>query len=424
MKKILYIIPYIPYPLTSGGNQAFFSMIEYLRHRFEVSILLYPKTRAQESNLKELRKEWSNVAFFIFREVKAPQVCSSFYYKLLKKIKKTVDRKIKRQLLYANKDVLRNKSTLFSSAFTPLNKEYAEYVSSVAKQGFDLIQVEFYELLSLGYLLPDDVETIFVHHELRYIRNENEMALFDKPNEEEKMLLEVAKDFEHSALQRYNHIIVLTETDRKILSGFMGRKERIYASPAVINLPVISIDKFVPATYRLTFIGGEDHFPNLDAVMWFCQEIAPCLRSQGIHFTFQVVGHWHSFYAKELIKTCSELELVGYVDNLQAFLQGSISIVPIRIGSGMRMKILDAVSSLTPFVTTPKGVEGIDLRNEEECLIADTTTNFTDAITRLIRDEDLQKRLATQADLRFRTLYKSQEMLDKRLAIYNQVLKG
>lgn len=51
-------------------------------------------------------------------------------------------------------------------------------LQKVAHTGFDIIQVEFYELIALGYVLPQNVQTIFVHHELRYIRNENEMNLF------------------------------------------------------------------------------------------------------------------------------------------------------------------------------------------------------------------------------------------------------
>lgn len=58
MKKILYIIPYVPYPLTSGGNQAFFHMIDYLRDKMDISILLYPINKAQESDVEELKKLW------------------------------------------------------------------------------------------------------------------------------------------------------------------------------------------------------------------------------------------------------------------------------------------------------------------------------------------------------------------------------
>lgn len=424
MKKILYIIPYIPYPLTSGGSQAFFHMVEYLRHKMDISILLSPITSAQERDAEELKKLWNNVDFYIFTEsMKDPEVRNPLYYKWLKKARMSIKRKMRRQKLVADKiDVARNKSTLFISTFKPLHKKYIRFVSTVSRKGFDIIQVEFYELISLGYLLPDDAQSVFVHHELRYIRNENEMDLFDQVNDEECMLYRIAKDYERSALRSYKHVITLTEIDRQILVDFIGREERIYASPAVVQIADNSNEVFVPATKRLTFVGSEDHFPNLDAVLWFCREIAPCLRRRGFDFTFQVIGKWHSIYAKEVESLCAELELVGYVENLQDYLKGSIGLVPVRIGSGMRMKILDAVSSGIPFVTTSKGVEGIDFRDEEECLMADSAENFADAIIRLAGNQALQEKLAHQAENRLHQLYNPQEMLYKRLAIYNQIL--
>ena len=91
--------------------------------------------------------------------------------------------------------------TLDSSFFEPLPSKYAEYISTVSRRGFDIIQVEFYPLISLGYLLPENVQTIFVHHELRYVRNENEMEFLERVTDEERMLYRIGKDFEHSALR-------------------------------------------------------------------------------------------------------------------------------------------------------------------------------------------------------------------------------
>ena len=65
-KKILFIIPYIPYPLDSGGNQAFFNMVEYLRHKMAVSVLLYPETEKRMQDVESLKKIWDNVDFFIY----------------------------------------------------------------------------------------------------------------------------------------------------------------------------------------------------------------------------------------------------------------------------------------------------------------------------------------------------------------------
>lgn len=89
----------------------------------------------------------------------------------------------------------------------------------------------------------------------------------------------VAKDFEWNALQKYKHIIALTEVDRLLLANCLGREEHIYASPAVIKFESNSETEFIPCVHRrFTFVGYGEHFPNLDAVVWLCKEIVPYLR--------------------------------------------------------------------------------------------------------------------------------------------------
>lgn len=216
-KKILFIIPYIPYPLDSGGNQAFFNMVEYLRHKMAVSVLLYPETGRRMQDVESLKKIWDNVDFFIYtpktKTVRLPKIKHPFYYKWLQKIHASVTRKMNRQQIWTDEtgevvDLVRGKSTLFSSCFQPLDQGYVEYVSQVAHSGFDIIQVEFYELLSLGFLLPENVQTIFVHHELRYIRNEKEITLFREQTAGDRMLFHIAKDFERSALLKYKDVLL------------------------------------------------------------------------------------------------------------------------------------------------------------------------------------------------------------------------
>ncbi|ADV42563.1 glycosyltransferase [Bacteroides helcogenes] len=432
MKKILFIIPYVPYPLDSGGNQAFFNMVDYLRDKMSVSVLLNPGSGIQRENVEALKKLWPNVFFYIFtkKEVECGQltVRHPFYYKWLGKAKASLERKMRRQRIVTKsvaedyEDIIHRKSTLYVSAFAWLDPGYLKYVSQIANLGFDIIQVEFYELISLGYLLPDNVQTVFVHHELRYIRNENEMSLFKSVTDEDRMAFSVARDFEKDALLKYKHVIVLTEIDRQKLVEFMGREDNVHASPAVVRIEDLSVSMFVPATtHRLTFVGSEDHTPNLDAVIWFCKEIAPCLRKMGFNFKFQVIGRWKGSCVMNLLTVCPEMELVGYVENLGEFARGSIALVPIRIGSGMRMKILDAISADVPFVTTSKGVEGLDFCDGEECLKADSTTDFARAIVRLSDDCELQLNMSLRAKNKLKGLYNPQQMLERRLEIYTRI---
>lgn len=425
MKKILFIIPYVPYPLNSGGNQAFFNMVDYIRRQMSVSLLLYPDSDRNETNLEQLKKVWPDVDFYVFtRDMAKPAVRHPFYYKWLGKAKASLTRKMRRQLLASEtQDLVRKKSTLWKSMPGLLDSAYMDYVVEVAGRGFDIIQVEFYELIELGYLLPRDVPTVFVHHEIRFIRNQNEMALFEDVTPQERMLYEMAKDFECMALKQFGHIVTLTDTDARILSDLTGCSERIRTSPAIVRMPERKDMKdFLPATDRLTFVGSEDHFPNLDAVDWFCREVIPCLRRRGLKFKVQVVGQWRGDRIKELCTACPELELPGFVEDLHEYLRGSVFLVPIRIGSGMRMKILDGIASRAPIVTTTKGCEGLDFVSGTECLVADEAEGFAEAIVRLLGDVPMQERLAVQAEEKLARIYDPVRMLDRRMAVYKEIL--
>ena len=98
MKKILFILPCVPYPLTAGGNQAFFNMVEYIRHKMSVSLLLSPGNK-EMNDVESLRALWTNVDFYLFREEDAePKTRCPRYYRWLKKMSESISRKMQRQL--------------------------------------------------------------------------------------------------------------------------------------------------------------------------------------------------------------------------------------------------------------------------------------------------------------------------------------
>lgn len=429
MKKILFIIPYIPYPLNSGGNQAFFNMVDYLRHQMEVSLLLCAFSSRDEENITRLKEIWPDVSFYVFRrrsqfEALKPKLKHPRYYRWLEKVGNSVSRKMRRQVIQVE-DHTRNMSVLPNSLFSDFEYGYVDYVGKVSRQGFDMIQVEFYELVALGYILPKEVDTIFVHHELRYVRNENELSLFKERSLEDELHFRVAQDFERGALKAFKYIIALTEVDRKLLIDFLGREDRIFASPAVVHFKASKTLQFEPAIdHRFTFVGYGYHYPNVDAVLWFCRKIAPCLRKHHFKFKLQVVGEGYASYEAQLKKQCPEVEFLGYVDDLKPVLLSSVALVPIRIGSGMRMKILDMISLGIPFITTSKGVEGIQLQHGQDCLMADTAEDIAQSMIQLAGDQELQRNLVRSAHARLDSLYKPQEMLEKRWQVYQQICQG
>lgn len=429
--KILFILQYIPYPLDSGGNQATFSMIDAIRKKHEVSLIFHLKHNAERKAMNALKKEWDNVTFYAYRNLCSQESRPhSIYFRLLNAINRTTNRKIQRRIrknsqknsgAYKNKkpialeeDFVRENSLLnHELPFFPT--EFQNFVWSISRKGFDIIQIEFYECLQLVYLLPPEPKKIFIQHEIRFVRNKNELDLFLDKHPSDEFRYQFLKDMELKALSHYNKIVALTEVDKQVMLK-EDKNLNIYVSPAIV-----STQNFLPAaeepTSELVYIGGGFHFPNADGIMWFCKEIDPLLKKAGCNPTINIVGNWNKEIQEKLLKIKPNLHFTGFVDDLGAYINGKISIIPLRIGSGMRMKILDSISSGSPIITTSKGYEGLPL-TPNECMIVDSPEEFATAIIELLANKELQKQLVNNAQQKFSNIFNFEEMRSKRLALY------
>jgi glycosyltransferase involved in cell wall biosynthesis len=125
--------------------------------------------------------------------------------------------------------------------------------------------------------------------------------------------------------------------------------------------------------------------------LWFAQEIWPRIHAQQPHLIFTVVGKNPPEYLTQLHGT-NGIEVLGFVPEVEASLADTaVFVVPLRAGGGMRVKILDTWSWGLPIVSTSIGAEGIDIRDGENILIADTPTAFSAAVLRAANDLDLNQ---------------------------------
>ena len=437
--KILFILTYVPYPLNSGGNQATFNMIDNLRGSNDISILCYLRYGSEIRAYEELKTVWPDVTFYSCssKELTGPAAsyeltmpntlsCRIFNY-----VQNSMERKIKRRMYrqqtraiisrQQQDDYLKENSTLFHLR-TDYPPEFQNLVWEVSRKGFDVVQVEFYESMSLVYLLPDDVKKVFVHHEIRYVRHENELSLFHHVSPYELGRFRYLKDMETMTLARYDHIIVLTEVDKEILLND-NPNLNVYVSPAVVAMPdnYMHFKRKEGELKRLVFVGSGDHFPNADGVLWFCEAVMPQLKAMGMDVSLDIVGVWRSKIRKKIQAVCSKANFTGFVDDLPTFLNDKVSIVPIRIGSGMRMKILDSIVAASPIVTTAKGCEGLPFKDGEDYLIADEPEDFAKAVAELLNDENLQNRLAVSIQENMRSTFDFDNLKQRRIDFYKTI---
>ena len=114
-------------------------------------------------------------------------------------------------------------------------------------------------------------------------------------------------------------------------------------------------------------------------------------------------------------------KLYGFVDSIADVAGGGIMLVPILSGSGMRMKILEAAALAMPIVTTSVGKEGLAFENQVHCLVADSPQAFADAITLLLRDKALRRKLALNAQELFARNYSIESLVEVRQQVYNKM---
>lgn len=403
--NILILTPYLPYPLNSGGAQGMYNMIDNLRHRHHFTLITNEGSSNREDNRKALQQLWPEVDIIYYSFLHQLQ-CPAFVYE-----------KTRRILL--KKLAPNSRQLAVEMAVRPYGEWFsAHHVNFVRRliddRHIDLVQVEFFECLPWVRHLPSSVRRIFIHHELGFVRKERLLSHFQLSHKERAQLAE-AKRMEFSDLERYDAVVTVTATDKATLER-EGLHTPVYVSTLAINTPSFP---YSVSPGQLTFIGGFGHLPNKEGIDWFTTEVAPLLRNQ--HLTLDLIGNsWPSAYAK---RTEITICLRGFIENLSDVALGSIMIVPILSGSGMRMKILEAAAMSLPIVTTTVGVEGLDFEDGHSCLVADTPEAFAKAIQRLCEDDALRRSLGEAANRLFQVRYHPSVLAGVRDKIYQQVMQ-
>lgn len=144
---------------------------------------------------------------------------------------------------------------------------------------------------------------------------------------------------------------------------------------------------------RITFLGGLHWPPNSQGVLWFAREVWPEIRRRVPDARFTVIGKDPPTELGEISST--GIDVTGYVADIEPYLkETAVFVVPLHAGGGMRVKILDAWCRGLPVVTTTIGAEGIDYREGENVLLADSPKDFASAVIRIFQEWWLAERLS------------------------------
>ncbi len=190
-------------------------------------------------------------------------------------------------------------------------------------------------------------------------------------------------------------LTVVSEAEQRAMQTFAPRGSRIIVIPNAVDADANRPDPacaLQPET--LIYPGAVTYSANLDAVTYFIQEVWPRIRARAPQARFTVTGGTGNVDVRALAAQPG-VTFTGYLPEVAPAVRSSWAVVvPLRVGGGTRLKILEAMALGTPVISTRKGAEGLNVHPGEDILIADTPDALAEAALQLFADADLRARLS------------------------------
>jgi glycosyltransferase involved in cell wall biosynthesis len=204
--------------------------------------------------------------------------------------------------------------------------------------------------------------------------------------------------FEGQACRAASRVVAVSEQDARTMRELFG-VTRVTAIPTGVDIEGLTPPGPPPdLAIDLVFVGSMDWLPNVDGVQWFVREVLPLIRRQRPECSVAIVGRTPPSSIAALGRGDDRIRVTGTVPDIRPFLwSAAVSIVPLRIGGGTRLKIYEAMAARVPVVSTTVGAEGLEVHHPDDIRLADSPEAFAAACCELLANAELRRRQAAAA---------------------------
>jgi len=371
--KILYLLPYPPWPLIYGDRLRNYYFIKRLieNYKCEVTIIAFNDKKAFDRKNAETIKAITKEIITVNRE--------NIFYRIARCIK------------YFKKYPLRV-SNYYSRKYTD------KIIGTLKKENYDIIIVGSMHitinLIELGEIKDIPIVVDLIDSKSMLIKRRISIS-----NKVLKIILEweykkIAK-YEKRLSNEFNILLVCSEVDLKYLKEVIDTNN-VYKTrnPTIYDNTNKSFSiKTRRNVKNIGFHGNISYSPNKDAIKYFVKNIYPKLSDiKGINYTFIGPGKVHIGPKRQNIK------FTGKVDNINDELEKlDIYVSPLRYGSGLKYKIIEAMAAGLPIVCFQVSNDGINAKHNEDIILAETPDDFCKYVKLLVEDFNLRMKLSTNA---------------------------
>jgi glycosyltransferase involved in cell wall biosynthesis len=309
---------------------------------------------------------------------------------------------------------------------SPFFPEWADRIGEIIEEhGIDIVQIEHSQMA--GYVdavpLKSKARKVLSFHNLGWLQSSREIYL--SPGSGHRALAAfnalTMRGWEPQFAERFDHCLAVSELDAARLRKRNPRL-RVSVIENGVDCERLRVLPDAAAGNDLLFVGLLSYPPNADAVLFFCKKILPMIRAKVPDARLLVVGNGAPPAVQRLARR-ADVVLAGAVESIvPCYERTRMSVVPLRAGSGTRLKILESMALGRPVVTTPIGAEGLEVRDGAELLIADNPGDFSESVVRVLRDPPLYRQLAQKARALVENRYDWRIIGGKLLSLYHEML--
>lgn len=369
--KILFLTPFLPYPPQLGYTVRPFYRLKYISKRNEIFLISFINAVKENEYLSELGKYYSQVVTVLRR----PK--SRFKYRL---------------------------KNLFESSPYYLKKQFESYEMQetldliLEENNFDIVHV--FSLAMAQYTL--NMKGIPVILDAGDCITRNYLQQWQSKTGLRNRILSFIdwykiKRYEPKMHAKFNRSFLVSFVDKRFMENSYP-KLKLEAIPIGVDLeyfkPQVTKENFP----TLIFVGDMSYTPNEEAMIYFCYKILPLVEKIYSQIKLYIVGRNVTNKVKKVVGNKKNIIITGFVEDVRIFIsKATVFICPLKIGTGIKNKLLEAMAMGKPIVSSSIGVEGINVISGKNIMVADEPKEFADAVIKLLENRNIRNTMGINA---------------------------
>jgi len=367
--KILMLVPYLPFPLLSGGQIRSYNLLKKLSLKHEVTLFALIKQESERQYISQLEKYCRQVK--VFKRSKKP---------------------------FTLKNILK---TAFSSyPFLAIRNYVTQTIVAVKqeleREQYDLIHAETFYMMP--HIPKTKIPIILVEQTIEYLGYESYAKKIKWPVLKQLMQLDIKKikRWEKYYWNSCSKLIVMSQDDKNFISKFLKDDKKVeVVANGVDTSWFAEKPKKLPESPTILFVGTFKWLPNVEAVSFLVEKVWPLIKAEISDAKLWIVGNAPTKKVFEFQRKDSSITVTGGIPDIRdAFASSHILLAPVFSGKGTRYKILEAMAAKTPIVASNTAVEGLDLKHNVQVFTSDNAKGMAKFSVKLLKDANKRAEFA------------------------------